>query len=418
MQQTPRADRTHIAFLGACNVGKSSLMNALTAQNLAVVSEIPGTTTDPVEKAMELLPIGPVQLIDTPGFDDDTILGEVRMQRTIDVLTHTDLAVIVTDCPDEKNDVLIQIETQLKSREIPYLICLNKSDLLPENATIPPSMLSVSAATGKGVHALKEALGKLWQDSRVGKSDVTLFGNFLKSDDIVVLVTPIDAAAPKGRIILPQVQAIRAALDRYAICVVTQPEQLAQVLRAFTKAPRLVVTDSQAIETVAKTVPNNVPLTSFSILFARFKGVLESSMREVQALDTLPEKSRILIAEGCTHHRQCGDIGTEKLPRWIESYTGKTFSFSFSSGNTFPSDLSSYQLIVHCGGCMLNEKEMQSRAARAKSQGVPFTNYGILIAYVHGLFSRSTEVLNHIEKRSDENAFSLSGRSEKTSETI
>lgn len=396
LNQTPRGNRIHIGFFGRRNAGKSSLVNAVTGQHIAIVSDIRGTTTDPVEKAMELLPIGPVVVIDTPGLDDVGELGEMRIARTQRTLEHTDLAVLVVDgtvgMMPEDNALL----EQLKNRHIPYLIAWNKSDtaVLPES--LPPDTVPVSAVTGKGITTLKEQLAARYQRQITDQKVRSIFGNWLSPEDIVVLVTPIDESAPKGRMILPQVQAIREILDKTAICLVTQPEQLASSLKMLRQPPKLVVTDSQAFGQVKEIVPDVIPLTSFSILFAHYKGVLKPAVQAAKTLETLPGNSRILISEGCTHHRQCNDIGTVKLPKWIQAHTGKTFQFDFTSGNTFPENLSPYELVVHCGGCMLNQREMESRAARAAAQGVPYTNYGTLIACLNGILERSLTVLEQL----------------------
>lgn len=390
--QTPRANRVHIGFFGRRNAGKSSLINAVSGQTVSVVSPILGTTTDTVEKAMELLPIGAVVLVDTPGMDDSGSLGELRIQQAKRAVTHTDIAVLVIDASvgiTEADRAILQL---LKQQNIPVLQAWNKCDLAQ---SIPADGVPVSALTGQGIDALKTQLCTFYQ--KHAAQPRSLFGSLLKKEDLVILVTPIDESAPKGRMILPQVQAIREILDRTAVCLVTQTDQLAHTLSLLKQPPRLVITDSQAFEQVKQIVPKEIMLTSFSILFARFKGVLTPAMQAAQALEALPAGSRILISEGCTHHRQCNDIGTVKLPKWIQSYTQKTFQFDFSSGNSFPEDLSPYQLIVHCGGCMLNQREMESRAARAVSQGVPYTNYGVLIAYLNGILKRSLSFLTAIE---------------------
>lgn len=390
--QTPRANRVHIGFFGRRNAGKSSLINAVSGQTVSVVSPVLGTTTDTVEKAMELLPIGAVVLVDTPGMDDSGSLGELRIQQAKRAVTHTDIAVLVIDASvgiTEADRAILQL---LKQQNIPVLQAWNKCDLAQ---SIPADGVPVSALTGQGIDALKTQLGTFYQ--KHAAQPRSLFGSLLKKEDLVILVTPIDESAPKGRMILPQVQAIREILDRTAVCLVTQTDQLAHTLSLLKQPPRLVITDSQAFEQIKQIVPEEIMLTSFSILFARFKGVLTPAIQAAQALEVLPAGSRILISEGCTHHRQCNDIGTVKLPKWIQSYTKKTFQFDFSSGNSFPEDLSPYQLIVHCGGCMLNQREMESRAARAVSQGVPYTNYGVLIAYLNGILKRSLSFLTAIE---------------------
>lgn len=397
LNQTPRGNRIHIGFFGRRNAGKSSLVNAVTGQNIAIVSDIRGTTTDPVEKAMELLPMGPVVVIDTPGLDDVGELGEMRIARTRRTLEHTDLAVLVVDGTVGMTPEDTTLLEQLKARHIPYLIAWNKSDTAVLPKILPPDTVLVSAVTGEGIPALKEQLAARYQRQAALRETRSIFGNWLSPEDIVVLVTPIDESAPKGRMILPQVQTIREILDKTAICLVTQPEQLAFCLKMLRHPPKLVVTDSQAFGQVKEVVPDSIPLTSFSILFAHYKGVLKPAMQAAKTLETLPENSRILISEGCTHHRQCNDIGTVKLPKWIQAHTGKTFQFDFTSGNTFPEDLSAYQLVVHCGGCMLNQREMESRAARATAQGMPYTNYGTLIAYLNGILERSLTVLEQME---------------------
>ncbi|MCD7958121.1 MAG: [FeFe] hydrogenase H-cluster maturation GTPase HydF [Ruminococcus sp.] len=395
---TPRGNRLHIGFFGQRNAGKSSLVNAITGQKISIVSEMQGTTTDPVEKAMELLPIGAVVIIDTPGMDDTGILGQLRMERTMQILNHTDIAILVINATIGQTAEDTELLEQFRKRHISYLIVWNQIDRLPKEQVVPKEVIPVSATTGCGIDKLKESLIRCYQKNFQIKPERSLFGNLLKPEDLVILVTPIDESAPKGRIILPQVQAIRAALDKAAICLVTQPEQLAQTLQLLNQPPKLVVTDSQVFETVKEIIPSSIPLTSFSILFAHFKGVLQMAKKTVQVLDTLPNGSRILISEGCTHHRQCNDIGTIKLPKWIQSYTGKQFQFDFTSGNSFPNNLTPYALVVHCGGCMLNEREMISRAERAKTQCVPYTNYGVLIAYLNGIFQRSLSVLEIIDK--------------------
>lgn len=396
--QTPRANRIHIGFFGRRNAGKSSLINAVTGQQVSVVSDILGTTTDTVEKAMELLPIGPVVLIDTPGLDDSGALGELRVQRAKQTFSHTDIAVLVVDASVGMTQDDRRILQALTEKHIPALSVWNKWDLA-ENTVLPEGAIAVSAATGDGIEALKERLGAFYRERTATQKPRHLFGNFLAPEDVVVLVTPIDESAPKGRMILPQVQAIREILDGHAICLAAQPQQLPAVLRLLNRPPRLVVTDSQAFGQIKEIVPAEIPLTSFSILFAQLKGVLEPARKAAQTLEQLSDGSRILISEGCTHHRQCNDIGTVKLPRWIQAHTGKTFQFAFTSGNSFPEDLTPYRLVVHCGGCMLNQREMENRAARAAKQGVPYTNYGVLIAYLNGILARSLSILEKIQQR-------------------
>lgn len=398
LNQTPRANRIHIGFFGRRNAGKSSLVNAVTGQAISIVSDIRGTTTDPVEKAMELLPIGPVIMIDTPGLDDTGELGALRVARTRRTLEHTDLAVLVIDAAVGMTKEDFQLLEQLKAQHIPFLIAWNKSDAVVLPKQLPQNAIPVSAVTGEGITALKECLVALYQSQTNPKAERSIFGKALSPEDMIILVTPIDESAPKGRMILPQVQAIREILDKTAICLVTQPEQLAASLAMLQKPPKLVITDSQAFAQVKEIVPESVPLTSFSILFAHYKGILKPAVQAAKALETLPDGSWILISEGCTHHRQCNDIGTVKLPKWIQEHTGKTFQFDFTSGNTFPEDLSPYQLVVHCGGCMLNQREMEARAKRAAAQKIPYTNYGTLIAYLNGILTRILTFLKWMEE--------------------
>ncbi len=395
LNETPRSERIHIGFYGKRNAGKSSLVNALANQTVSVVSAIEGTTTDTVEKAMELLPIGSVVLIDTPGLDDSGTLGELRMVQAKRAFTHTDIAVLVIDASKGLTKEDISIQSLLKKNQIPTLVVWNKWDLSSYDS-VPDHAIAVSTITGEGIAVLKNKLGNLFQTSIQPQKTNTIFGNAIQKEDIIILVTPIDESAPKGRMILPQVQSIRDILDKQAVCFVTQPQQLSHVLAALRHPPKLVVTDSQAFAQVKDLISEDIFLTSFSILFARYKGVLKQSYNCIMQFEKLPENSTILIAEGCTHHRQCHDIGTVKLPKWITVHTGKQFHFEFTSGNNFPEDLSPYQMIIHCGGCMLNQREMESRADRAKSQGIPQTNYGILIAYLNGILERSLKFLRQI----------------------
>lgn len=394
---TPSGERIHISLFGCRNAGKSSLINALTGQKLAIVSDYKGTTTDPVSKAMELLPLGPVLLTDTPGLDDVGELGAMRMEKTWQVLGKTDIAILVVDASQGLNEEDHALLARLKEQKLPRLVVMNQCDRLPENAPRPSlegeETLWVSAATGENIHELKEAIARLKPDAARERHIVA---DLLSPCDRVVLVTPIDEAAPKGRLILPQQQTVRDILDAGAMAFVTRETELPQTLDALKEPPRMVITDSQAFAKVSKDVPETVPLTSFSILFARYKGSLEQAVRGVTALDQINDGDKILISEGCTHHRQCNDIGTIKLPRWIRQKTGKEPQFAFTSGGEFPQDLTPYRLIVHCGACMLNEREMQSRNRRAAEQGVPMTNYGILIAYVTGILKRSVELFPDI----------------------
>ena len=396
LNATPAADRVHIGFYGMRNAGKSSLVNALTGQEMSVVSPVPGTTTDPVRKAMELLPIGPVVILDTPGLDDTGDLGEKRVRRTEEMLNRTDLAVLVRSDPEKMLPAEETWIQQLSAREIPFLEVVSKADLL---ATVPPDadrMIHVSALTGYGIPALKEALGRLAFLSR--KQDKQIVTDLLSPGDSVILVMPIDTSAPKGRLILPQVQTLRELLDRHFIATVCQPEEIRQVLENSRRPPAMVITDSQAFGSVSKIVPENLPLTSFSILFARYRGDLEKLTVSAGRLSELQDGDRILISEGCTHHRQCQDIGTVKMPAWIEAFSGKKPEYTFTSGGTFPADLSGFRLIIHCGGCMINEREMQSRMRIAKEQNIPMINYGIAIAYMHGILKRSLSPFPEIRK--------------------
>ena len=394
---TPSGERIHISLFGCRNAGKSSLINALTGQKLAIVSDYKGTTTDPVSKAMELLPLGPVLLTDTPGLDDVGELGAMRMEKTWQVLGKTDIALLVVDASQGIRPEDRALLARLKEQKLPRLVVMNQCDRLPENAPRPSlegeETLWVSAATGENIHQLKEAIARLKPDAARERHIVA---DLLSPGDRVVLVTPIDESAPKGRLILPQQQTIRDILEAGAMAFVTRETELPQTLAALKEPPRMVITDSQAFAKVSKDVPETVPLTSFSILFARYKGSLEQAVRGVTALEGVNDGDKVLISEGCTHHRQCNDIGTVKLPGWIRKKTGKEPEFVFTSGGEFPQDLSPYRLIVHCGGCMLNEREMQSRNRRAKEQGIPMTNYGILIAYMTGILKRSVELFPDI----------------------
>ena len=383
LNQTPAANRVHIAFFGRRNAGKSSLVNAVTGQMISIVSDVKGTTTDPVQKSMELLPVGPVLIIDTPGMDDEGGLGEQRVQRARQVLNKTDIAVLVIDGSAGRSTEDEVLCTLFEKKGVPYITVYNKADLC---RTKDEKALCVSAETGEGVDALKEKIAAL---AKQGANNRKILGDLLEPGDHVILVTPIDEAAPKGRMILPQVQSIRDILDARATCAVTQVEELPGVLSGLKMPPRMVVTDSQAFGKVKNLVPQEIELTSFSILFARYKGVLETAIRGAASIENLQDGDCVLISEGCTHHRQCGDIGTVKLPAWIKKHTGKDIRFAFTSGGTFPEDLTPYKLVVHCGGCMLNEREMQNRQGAAEESGVPYTNYGIMIAYINGILKRS-----------------------------
>ena len=387
LNETPSGERIHIGFFGRRNAGKSSLVNAVTGQELAIVSEVKGTTTDPVCKSMELLPLGPVMIIDTPGIDDEGELGEKRVGKSRQILNKTDIAVLVVDASagkGEQEDRLIRI---FRRKNIPYLVAYNKTDLNGAEGTEGGRHeIWVSAATGYHIHELKERIAALVSPEGDGRR---LAADLIKPSDLVVLVIPVDKAAPKGRLILPQQQVIRDILDTGASAVMCREDELKNVLASLNRAPGLVITDSQVFADVDKIVPENLLLTSFSILFARYKGDLGQPCRGVKALKTLEDGDRILISEGCTHHRQCGDIGTEKLPAWIREFTGKEPEFVFTSGTEFPEDLSGFHLIIHCGGCMLNEREMKYRLRMAVDQNIPMTNYGVAIAYMTGILERS-----------------------------
>ena len=396
MNETPSANRIHIAFFGRRNAGKSSLVNAVTGQNLALVSEVKGTTTDPVYTAMELLPLGPVVIIDTPGFDDVGELGELRVDRARRVLNKTDAAVLALDGELPHDAALSAAEEELvglfKARNLPYIIVRNKCDLYNNEAEVEESeILPVSAKTGRNINLLKEKIAAI---AHTGEPDKRLVADLIRPLDLVVLVIPIDKAAPKGRLILPQQQVIRDVLESGGAAIAVRESELEKTLANLGKKPSLVVTDSQAFEQVSAIVPQDIPLTSFSILFARYKGFLETSLRGAAALDTLRDSDKILICEGCTHHRQCDDIGTVKIPRWIKNYSAKEPQFCFCSGGDFPEELSTYKLIIHCGACMLNQREMQYRRRQAESQNVPFTNYGIAIAHIQGILKRSVAMLD------------------------
>lgn len=383
LNNTPSANRVHIAFFGKRNAGKSSVMNAVTSQQISVVSDVAGTTTDPVYKAMELLPIGPVMMIDTAGMDDDQgELGALRVKKTKQVLNKTDVALLVVDASKGITEIEEQWMKLFEEKEIPYLTVYNKTDLKPA----PEGTLAVSAVTGEGIGQLKEAITALSKQPE----PPSLVDGFINPGDTAILVTPIDASAPKGRLILPQQQTIRALLDANAVALVTKETTLEDVLKKYPN-PKVVITDSQVFGMVAKITKGVAPLTSFSILMARQKGDLELTVQGVKALDTIQDGDKILIAEGCTHHRQCEDIGTVKLPKWIRDYTKAEPEFVFTSGTEFPEDLSPYKMVIHCGGCTLNSKEMKYRQKTAKDEQIPITNYGIAIAYMKGILARSLE---------------------------
>ena len=384
MNATPSSARVHIGIFGRRNAGKSSLMNALTGQELSIVSEHLGTTTDPVSKSMELLPMGPVVIFDTPGLDDVGDLGTLRVRKAAQVLNKTDVALVVIDptvgIAEEETALIAKIE----QKKIPYIVVYNKSDI----ATAPDGAISVSAATGAGINELKERIASLKMPE-----PPRLLEGLRAPGDVCVLVTPIDSAAPKGRMILPQQQVMREVLDNHGIAPLVQPEELKAVLGTLNVKPRIVITDSQAFGRVSRDVPEDIPLTSFSILFARQRGFLNAAIEAVKALPTLKDGDKLLICEGCTHHRQCDDIGTVKIPRWLMQNTGKHFEFEWTSGTGFPDDLTPYSMVIHCGACMLNPREVTYRMNCALDQGIPFINYGILIAALHGVLERSIRPL-------------------------
>jgi len=394
LNSTPSGERTHIGFFGRRNAGKSSVVNAVTGQDLAVVSDVKGTTTDPVSKAMELLPLGPVMIIDTPGFDDEGELGALRVKKTRQVLNKTDIAVLVVDAGEGKKACDEQLIALFTAKEIPYIVVYNKIDLLAHVPQAQENEIYVSALRAEGIHELKERIARLRQDRRGGQ----LIGDKLSRGDLAVLVVPIDSAAPKGRLILPQQQTIRDILEANAVAVTVKETELADTLAALGKKPAVVITDSQVFAAVAKTVPEDIPLTSFSILMARSKGLLDEAVKGAAAVERLKDGDTVLIAEGCTHHRQCDDIGTVKIPMWLRKYTGKDIAVKSCSGTEFPDDLSPYAMVIHCGGCMLNEREVLYRMKCAVDQNVPITNYGTLIAYLNGILPRSVELFPHLSE--------------------
>lgn len=404
MNQTPASERVHISFFGKRNAGKSSVINAVTGQDLAIVSSVRGTTTDPVYKTMELLPLGPVIIIDTPGIDDEGELGALRVRKSYQVLNKTDIAILVVDSTTGKGEEELALIHRFHKKGIPYLVVYNKIDLLSGEGikdlamSVRPGEVLVSAADGMNIQELKEKIATLKPEDT---HKYPLIQDLIEPLDLVILVVPIDKAAPKGRLILPQQQTIRDILERGALSLVVRDTELKSTLDHFLSqgvCPKLVVTDSQAFARVSKDVPKNITLTSFSILFSRYKGELETQLEGVAALSSIQDDDRILIAEGCTHHRQCGDIGTCKIPDWIRNYTGKKPVFEFTSGTEFPDDVSSYKMVVHCGGCMLNEREMKYRIACCHDQGVPITNYGLLIAQVTGILKRSLGPFPEMQK--------------------
>lgn len=401
MNQTPASERVHISFFGKRNAGKSSVINAVTGQNLAIVSSVKGTTTDPVYKTMELLPLGPVMVIDTPGIDDEGELGSLRVRKSYQVLNKTDIAVLIVDSTAGKGPQEEALIQKFQAKGIPYLIVYNKIDLLPgapEKVCPEDNVIYVSAASGTNIYELKEKIASLKPEDT---HKYPLIADLINPMDLVILVVPIDKAAPKGRLILPQQQTIRDILERGALSLVVRDTELKATLdkfRAQGVLPRLVVTDSQAFARVSGDTPEDITLTSFSILFSRYKGELEAQLQGVSALSSIKDGDRILIAEGCTHHRQCDDIGTYKIPKWIREYTGKNPVFEFTSGTEFPDDVTSYKMVIHCGGCMLNEREMKYRISCCQDQNVPVTNYGILIARITGILKRSLGPFPEMQK--------------------
>ena len=392
LNETVSAERVHIGFFGMRNVGKSSLVNAVTGQSLSVVSNVKGTTTDPVKKAMELLPLGPVVIIDTPGFDDVGALGEKRVEKTNEILAKTDVAILVVDALKGISEGDKELIEAFKKRSIPYIIAFNKCELLAEKKALNDNEIYVSALENKYIFELKEKIGSLAKTTEKKKYVVS---DLVEKGDIVVLVIPIDEAAPKGRLILPQQMTIRDLLDANCIVVSCQDTELESTLQALAKKPKLVITDSQIFGKVAKIVPDDILLTSFSILMARYKGELKTLINGAERLSNIKNGDKILISEGCTHHRQCNDIGTVKIPNMIRKFTNAEPEFSFTSGGEFPQDLSEYSLVVHCGGCTLNEKEMHHRMSLANEQGVPMVNYGVAIAKMNGILERSVQVMQN-----------------------
>ena len=408
MNQTPMSERVHIGFFGKRNAGKSSVMNAVTGQEIAVVSDVRGTTTDPVYKSMELLPLGPVVMMDTPGIDDEGDLGALRVRKSYQVLNKTDAAVLVIDGAGGVSKEDSELVARIRRKKIPFLVAVNKRDIAPEGAVHrvreelgldDSQIVAVSASDGTGINELKERIART---ARTEETQKYIVRDIISPSDFVVLVVPIDKAAPKGRLILPQQQTIRDILDGDAVSIVVKDCELKETLQKLGKKPKLVITDSQAFSKVSADTPDDILLTSFSILFARYKGNLETAVRGVTAVDGLRDGDVVLISEGCTHHRQCDDIGTVKIPRWIREYTGKEVQFETTSGTEFPDDLSRYRMVIHCGGCMLNEREMKYRLSCAQDQDVPMTNYGILIAYVKGILKRSVEVFPEISALLDQ----------------
>ncbi|MDO5147757.1 MAG: [FeFe] hydrogenase H-cluster maturation GTPase HydF [Oscillospiraceae bacterium] len=395
LNSTPSSERIHIAFFGKRNAGKSSLVNAVTGQNISVVSEIKGTTTDPVYKSMELLPAGPVMIIDTPGFDDSGYLGEMRIKKAEQVLRKTDIAVLVVSSEEGLSEEDRALRSLLENKKIPYITVFSKSDLTgtPITELNTENEIQVSSSTGHNITELKNMIAALADRD---KNERKILGDIISPSDIAVLVVPVDEAAPKGRLILPQQMIIREILDKKAVPVITQPETFSQVISYLIQKPRIVITDSQAFGEISAKTPEDIPLTSFSILMANYKGVLQQAVSGLKAIDNLKDGDRILISEGCTHHRQCGDIGTVKLPALIKKYTGVSPEFTFTSGTEFPENIRDFSLIIHCGACMLNEREVRARAGQALNADIPFTNYGTAISYMNGIIRRTLGIFPDI----------------------
>ncbi len=397
LNDTPSAERVHIGFFGRRNAGKSSVVNAVTGQQLSLVSDVAGTTTDPVYKAMELLPVGPVVVIDTAGFDDEGMLGEMRVKSTANAMNRTDCAVLVTDSTAGIGECEKELIGLFEQKKIPYIIARNIKDESPAaDIKTADNEVAVNAKTGEGIYELKERIASI---AKLPENDLRIIGDKLKRNDLVVLVVPIDESAPKGRLILPQQQTIRDILDSDACAVVVKDTELGDTLAALGKKPALVITDSQAFASANKQTPDDIILTSFSILMARYKGFLDTAVDGAVAIDSLKDGDKVLISEGCTHHRQCNDIGTVKMPNWLRKHTGKDIEVCFTSGREFPDDLSPYALVVHCGGCMLTPREMTYRMKCAVDQGVPFTNYGVAIAYMTGILKRSVQIFPHLYEK-------------------
>ena len=399
MNETPRADRAHIALFGRTNTGKSSIINALTNQELALVSEVKGTTTDPVYKSMEILPLGPVVLIDTAGLDDTSELGTLRIQKSMEVLNKTDIVVLVADARFGLTEIEQHFISDIKARNLPLLVLFNKADLIDDIPSCDEPHLAVSAKTSLNINTALSLLGKM---KPTHEDKFKLVGDLVQPRDIVILVTPIDKAAPKGRLILPQQQVIRDLLESDCITLIVKENELKEAIASLNKKPKLVITDSQVFLKAAADTPKDVNLTSFSILFARYKGDLEAYIAGVRALDRLKDGDKILIAEGCTHHKSCDDIGTVKLPRWIRQYSGKRLEFVSTSGNTFPQDIKDYALVLMCGSCMLNRQEVESRLAKVQQENIPILNYGMAIAHVQGILRRSLQMFPYLLNQLDE----------------